>query len=128
MATRIRVLLVDDNEAFRASAGRFLSRQACCDLVGTASSGEEALARVGSIHPDLVLLDVAMPGLNGLEVTRRLKQSGDPARVVMVTIHDEADYRIAAHEAGADGFIVKTDFTLQVISLLRDLAGAETGP
>jgi DNA-binding NarL/FixJ family response regulator len=125
----IRVFLVDDSDAFRRSAGLYLARQPSCELVGVASSGDEALARVPVLHPDLVLLDIAMPGTNGLEVARRLKSQPSAPHVVMVTIHDDASYRVAAREAGADGFIAKSDFTLRVLDLLRDLAeGAKPPP
>lgn len=118
----IRVFLVDDSDAFRRSAGRYLSRQPSCELVGMASSGAEALDRVPALQPDLVLVDVAMPEMDGLEVARRLKAQPLPPHVVMLTIHDHANYRAAAREAGADGFISKSDFTLQFLALLHGLA------
>jgi DNA-binding NarL/FixJ family response regulator len=122
MDRAIRVLLVDDSDAFRQAAGRYLRHQALCNLVGTASSGDEALECVMLLQPDLVLLDIAMPGANGLEVARRMKSRLPAPRVVMVTIHDDATYRNAAREAGADGFITKSEFTVQILSLLRELA------
>jgi two-component system nitrate/nitrite response regulator NarL len=118
----IRVFLVDDSDAFRRSAGRYLSQLRSCELVGMASSGTEALARVAALQPDLVLLDIVMPGMDGFEVARRLKSQPSAPHVVMVTIHDDASYRVAAREAGADGFISKTDFTLQVLTLLHEMA------
>jgi DNA-binding NarL/FixJ family response regulator len=118
---RIRVLLVDDSDAFRQSAGRYLSRQPSCELVGVAASGDEALERVAALQPDLVLLDIAMPGLNGLEVARRLKRRAPAPHVVIVTIQDDANYRMAAREAGSDGFITKSDFTIQIVALLHEL-------
>ncbi len=116
------VFLVDDSDAFRGSAGRYLSQMCSCELVGSACSGVEALARVAVLHPDLVLVDIAMPGMDGLEVTRRLKAQRLPPHVVMLTIHDDANYRAAAREAGADGFIAKSDFTIEVATLLREVA------
>ncbi|HEY6930538.1 MAG TPA: response regulator transcription factor, partial [Thermoanaerobaculia bacterium] len=101
MDKTVRIVLVDDSDAFRRSAGGYLTRQPSCVLVGTAASGVEALERVVVLRPDLVLLDIAMPDLNGLEVARRLKRIIPPPRVVMVTIHDDASYRLAAREAGA---------------------------
>jgi DNA-binding NarL/FixJ family response regulator len=125
----ISVFLVDDSGAFRRSVGRYVSQQHSCDLVGTASSGAEALARVAALQPDLVLVDIAMPGRNGIELARRLKSQGVPPRVVMVTVHDDPAYRAAAREAGADGFICKSDFTVQFLALLHELAErADAGP
>lgn len=94
-----------------------------------ASSGAEALARVPALQPDLVLVDIAMPEMDGFELARRLKSQGIPPRVVMVTIHDDASYRAAAGEAGADGFICKSDFTLQFLALLHELTErVDAGP
>lgn len=75
-----------------------------------------------ALQPDLVLVDIAMPGIDGLEVARRLKSQPSALHVVMVTIHDDASYRVAAREAGADGFISKSDFTLQVLTVLHEMA------
>ena len=118
----VRVFLVDDSESFRFSAGCYLARQASCGLVGVASSGEEALDRVEAARPDLVLVDVAMPGMNGFEVVRRLKREAAAPQVAMITVHDNAGYRHAAREAGADGFITKSEFTWQVLLVIRGVA------
>ena len=123
----LRVLLVDDSDAFRRSAGRYLSHQGNCELVGTASSGNEALQKVAALHPDLVLLGVVMPDMDGLEVARRLRSQSSPPRVVMVTTQDDALDRKSAREAGADGFITKSNFALQIIELLGDIAEKEEG-
>lgn len=122
VGTTLRVFLVDDSDSFRRSAGRYLSRLGSCELVGTASSGAEALDCAAALRPDLVLVDIAMPEMDGLEVARRLKSQAVPPRAVMLTVHDDPRYRAAAREAGADGFIVKSDFTLQVVALLHELA------
>jgi DNA-binding NarL/FixJ family response regulator len=118
----VRVFLIDDDEAFRVSAGRFLRRHASCELVGLAAWGEEALQGVAALGPDLVLVDTALPGVSGLEVTLRLKDLAAPPRVAVVTTHEGGSYCEAESKAGADGLIPKSDFTLQVMTLLHKIA------
>ena len=119
----LRVLLVDDNRAFLDLAARELAADARVRIVGRAQSAEEALAQVQHTQPDLVLLDIALPGMNGLEATRHIKARLGPPRVVLVTIHDSPDYRAAGMVAGADGFIAKEEFDTQISPLIEMLFG-----
>ena len=119
----LRVLLVDDNLAFLDLVARELAADARLQIVGHAQSAEDALAQVQRAQPDLVLLDIALPGMNGLEATRRIKAQPGAPRVVLVTIHDTPDYRTAGMAAGADGFIAKEEFDTQIASLIEALFG-----
>ena len=119
----LRVLLVDDNLAFLDLATRELATDARVQVVGCVQSAEEALGQVQRAQPDLVLLDIALPGMNGLEATRRIKAGLDAPRVVLVTIHDTPDYRTAGMAAGADGFIAKEEFDTQIAPLIEALFG-----
>ena len=119
----IRVLLVDDNPAFLDIAARELVADGRVQIVGRAQSGEDALAQVQRTQPDLVLLDIALPRMNGLKVTRQLKAQPVAPRVVLVTIHDTPDYRAAGVTAGADGFIAKEEFDTQILPLVEMLFG-----
>ena len=117
----LRVLLVDDNQAFLDMAARELATDARVQIVGHAQSAEEAFAQVQRAQPDLVLLDIALPGMNGLEATRQIKACLGAPRVVLVTIHDTPDYRAAGMAAGADGFIAKEEFDTQISPLIQAL-------
>ena len=117
----LRILLVDDSIEFLESASRFLSSDQEILLVGSANSGYEALARATELQPDLVLIDLAMPGLNGLETTRLLKAHAGAPRVVIMTLCDTAEYRQAARDATADGFIAKSAIRSQLIPMIASL-------
>jgi DNA-binding NarL/FixJ family response regulator len=117
----VRLFLVDDSPAFLEAAVCFLSADPDIEIVGLALSGREALEQVNRLHPDLVLMDLAMPGMNGLEVTRHLKaQSGAP-RVVILTLYDNTEYRAASESVGADGFVAKSEFGTQLLPLIHRL-------
>jgi DNA-binding NarL/FixJ family response regulator len=119
----LRVLLVDDSWAFLGSAEHFLSMEAGLQIVGCASSGQEAIEQVALLKPDLVLMDVAMPKMNGLAAARRIKALGPRPRLVLLTVHDHPAYRAEAEAAGADGFLGKSDFGTQLVPLIHRLFG-----
>ena len=100
-----RVLLVDDNQKTLARAKSVLS--ASCLVVGTMSNGQAALEAVESLNPDVIVLDMSMPGMSGLEVAQRLRATGARARIVFLTVHDEEELILAARNAGALGYVVK---------------------
>lgn len=101
----VRVLLVDDNEAMVARAAAVLKR--CCQVVGSASNGRAAIEAAQTLKPDVIVLDISMPGMSGLEVVARLRETGSNAAVVFLTVHDEDDIIEAAKAAGAIGYVVK---------------------
>lgn len=117
----IRTLLVDDSPEFLKSVARFLVAQSRVDVIGQAHSASEALELVSRLQPDLVLMDLRMPGLNGLEATRRLKASVEPPRVIILTLYDTSQYCQAANEAGADGYLPKPDLTAQLMPLIDQM-------
>jgi DNA-binding NarL/FixJ family response regulator len=103
----IRILLVDDSADFLESATRFLASKPGLAVVGQAISGADALAAVRSLRPDVVLMDVAMEGMNGLEATRQIKALDSPPKILLVSMYDSAELRALAETVGADGFIGK---------------------
>jgi DNA-binding NarL/FixJ family response regulator len=121
MPLPVQVLLVDDNPGFIAPAVRFLSALPQVKVVGCACSGEEALDLVARLSPDLVLMDLALPGMNGLEATARLRSRPDAPRVIMVTLYDTPEYRAAARVAGADGYVSKSDFGTDLLPMILSL-------
>ena len=104
----IRVLLVDDQPLIREGLRTILSAQDGIEVAGEAGDGAEALVQTRRLQPDLVLMDVEMPGVDGLEATRRLLAAVDPPRVVILTTFDREDYIVEALRAGATGFLLKT--------------------
>lgn len=117
----IRTLLVDDNPEFLEAAKRFLSSERHFNVIGTALSGEEAIDQVNKLRPDLVLIDLAMPGMNGLEATQRIKSEPDCPRVIILTLYNTPAYREASYSVGADGFVTKSDFGVSLLPLIETI-------
>lgn len=122
----MRILLVDDNPLFLRLVTLLLCDRHGLELVGQACAGDEALAQVARLRPDVVLMDYAMPVMNGLEATRQLKAQPDAPRIIILTLHDSPQYRAAAAAAGADGFIAKAECGLCLIPTLTALLCAES--
>ncbi len=125
---RIRTLLVDDSSDFRTSVAHYLSSDTGCELVGQAASGSEGIESVALLRPDLVLIDLHMPEMDGLEVTRTLKSAPSPPRVVVLTMSTAPVYREAAAAAGADGFLDKAEFGSRLGPLVDELFPSPPGP
>ena len=117
----IRVLLVDDSPEFLESATRFLSTDHQIKIVGRALSGAEAIEQVALVQPDLVLMDWAMPGMNGLEATSHIKARPGAPSVVILTLYDNVEYRVAAQAAGADGYVTKSEFGTALLPVIHTL-------
>ena len=105
-----RVLIVDDHARFRETARRALERDGW-SIAGEAGDGAEALHAARALEPDVVLLDVGLPGMSGLEVARRLRDELPQLAVVVISTHESADYRDLAVANGARGFVAKADLT-----------------
>lgn len=110
-----RVVIVDDQAAFRSAARFVVDMSDGFEVVGEAETGEDALAMVASLDPDLVLMDVNLPGIDGLEATRRIVATGSPARILVLSTYSASEYEAAAHDAGAIGFVAKDDFGPEVL-------------
>lgn len=107
MADRIRVLLVDDHQVVRRGLRTFLEVQDDIEVVGEAADGDEGVARVEELRPDVVLMDVKMPGTDGVAALRLLRERGSPARVLIVTSFTEQRTVVPALRAGAAGYVYK---------------------
>ena len=122
----LSALLVDDNPVFLSAAAAFL-RELHPDevaVVGTASGGEEALAQIRRLSPRVVLLDLCMSGVSGLEVIPRVREAYPEVRIIVLTMLDTDAYRKAALAAGADGFVSKTTLETDLLPAIRRAAGA----
>jgi DNA-binding NarL/FixJ family response regulator len=126
-AVPIRVLLADDQELVRAGLDMLLSGDPEVSVVGQAADGLEAVRLAGELAPDVVLMDVRMPGVDGIEATRRIRSGlGPPApRVVMLTTFDLDDYVFGAFRAGAVGFLLKDAPRAQILDAVRAAAGGD---
>ena len=121
----IRVLLVDDEELVRSGLRLILSTEPDLEVVAEAADGEQALALAELHRPDVVMLDIRMPGLDGIEVARRLAASGSAARVVVLTTFDNDDYVYGALRAGASGFLLKDAPATQLVTAIRAAAAGD---
>lgn len=101
-----RVLLVDDNEVMLQRSAATLSRE--YEIVGAVKDGTAALDAVRALRPDVVVLDISMPGMSGLEVAGRLRRDGSTVPIVFLTIHDDEDLVLATQAAGGSGYVLKT--------------------
>ena len=124
----MRVLLVDDSPQFLTSAADFLSRHDGVEVVGCAASGLEGVRLALELAPDLVLMDLCMPGVDGLAATRCMKAMARAPYVVVVSFHDESAYGVNASEAGADGFIRKSEFGDTVFTVIESLCHGNPQP
>ncbi|RME40971.1 MAG: DNA-binding response regulator [Caldilineae bacterium] len=105
--TPIRILLVDDHALVREGVRRILAEQPGLEVVGEAANGQQALNLTASLKPDVVLMDIAMPDMNGLDATETIKTRHPHIRVLLLTIHDDQEYLFRALEVGASGYVLK---------------------
>jgi len=121
----IRVLLVDDQELVRSGFRLILDLAEGIEVVGEAADGREAVRLAKELHPDVVLMDVRMPELDGIEATRRLQHAGVDARILVLTTFDLDDYVYGALKAGASGFLLKDAPREQLVTAIRTVARGE---
>jgi DNA-binding NarL/FixJ family response regulator len=124
----IRVLIADDQAMVREGLAVLLSAQPDIEVIGEATDGRDAIAKTARLHPDVVLMDVRMPTLNGLDATRHIltAQTGEPAtKVLMLTTFDLDEYVYAALRAGASGFLLKTASAQTLADAVRVVAAGD---
>ncbi|MFZ2361047.1 MAG: response regulator transcription factor [Anaerolineae bacterium] len=120
--SKIRLLLVDDHEIVRAGLRMLFSAEPTVEIIGEAASGEAAVAAVEDLEPDVVLMDVAMPGIGGVEATRRIKASHPQVAVLALTMHEDEEYFFEMLAAGASGYVPKRaapDDLMSAINIVR---------
>jgi DNA-binding NarL/FixJ family response regulator len=119
MTNKIRILVVDDHAIMRDGVRALLSLQDDIEIVGEAADGREALNRALELRPDVVLMDIAMPGLDGLEATRRIARKLPSAKVLVLTQHDNREYVLTAIKAGASGYVPKRALGSELVTAVH---------
>lgn len=121
----IRVMVVDDHDLFRDGIASVLRAQADLEVVGEAGDGLEALVLAQSLRPDVILLDINMPGTDGIEAARLIAREVPSCRIVMLTVRDEDDRIVEAIRSGASGYLLKTIRGQQLVEMVRAAARGE---
>jgi DNA-binding NarL/FixJ family response regulator len=124
-AKRITILLADDHSVVRQGFRRILESQADMEIVGEAGNGREAIERATELGPDVVVMDVAMPELNGIEATRRLMETSPHTRVLALSMHKDAVYVREILRAGARGYLLKDAIDADLLAAVRAVARGE---
>lgn len=126
LADRIRILVVDDHDLYRRGMEAVLSLEPDLEIVGEAQSADEAIRKVRELQPDLILLDLRMQGLSGIDACREIKNESFGASVVMLTASDEEDDLFSALKAGASGYVLKDEPTERIAEVIRLVRGGQS--
>ncbi len=119
MPEKIRLLLADDHAVLRSGLRLLLSEQPDMEVVGEAADGEEAIEKTRELSPDILLLDITMPGVGGLEALERIKKEIPDVRVVVLTMHDDESYMERIMTAGGSGYVLKKAADTELLSAIR---------
>ena len=122
---KIRVLLVDDHALFREGLVMIISNQVDMEVVGEASDGLEAAVKAAELKPDLILMDIQMPGMDGIEAARRIKREVPTATIVMLTVRDDEEKLFEAIKNGAQGYLLKKMHSAELIAMVRRALAGE---
>lgn len=122
---RTRILLADDHALFREGLAGIINSQADMQTIGEAEDGFEALVKAQELKPDLILMDVQMPGMDGLEATRQIKQALPDTVIVMLTIRDDDDLLFDALKYGAQGYLLKDIHSQEMLKMMRSAMQGE---
>ncbi|HEY6802690.1 MAG TPA: response regulator transcription factor [Pyrinomonadaceae bacterium] len=117
--TRARILVAEDHELMRVSVVNLLRRE--FEVIDAVSDGSALLEAAGRLDPDVCVLDISMPVLNGIETATRLKQCGCKAKIVFLTIHNDSDFVSAAFTSGAEGYVLKSHMSVDLLTAVREV-------
>jgi DNA-binding NarL/FixJ family response regulator len=125
--TTIRIVLADDHPVARAGIRKFLEKEPDIQVVGEASSGDEALKLIKELIPNVLLLDMEMPGLKGVDVAREVKEARLPVRILALSTYDNKQYILGLLSNGASGYLTKEEVPETIIDAVRGVARGENG-
>ena len=117
----IKVMLVDDHALIREGIKQLLEFDGSIEVIEQASDGIECLEKLKTVRPDILLLDINMPKMNGIEVLEALKAKKDPVKVLILTVHSEVEYRVKAVDIGANGYILKDSGSVELKQAIMDI-------
>jgi len=123
---KIKVLVVDDHAIMRDGIRALLSLHDDIEIVGEASEGNEAIEKAQKLMPDIIIMDIAMPEMDGLEATRRIKKKNPKAKILILTQHDNREYIISAVKAGVTGYVPKRALGVELVSAIHAVRGGES--
>jgi DNA-binding NarL/FixJ family response regulator len=123
---KIRVLLVDDHAILREGIKALLEKQDNIEVVAEAADGREAISRVAQFRPDVVVLDISMPMMDGLESTRQMKRDNPDIKVLVLTMHDNEEYFFQLLRAGASGYVTKKSVSRELVSAIEAVYRGES--
>ena len=121
---RLRVFLADDHEAVRERAAILLATE--CDIVGTATNARETIDGVTKLNPDVLVLDITMHDMSGIEVARRLKQDGVDLPIVFLTVHEDPEFAKEALKIGALGYVIKPRMAYDLVFAVKEAYAARS--
>ncbi len=116
---KIRTFLVDDHVMLREGVNALLRMEDDIEVIGEASDGEEAIAKSAELKPDVTILDITMPGMDGLEAARHIKRGSPETKILILTQHDNKEYVISAIKAGVSGYVPKRALSSELVSAIR---------
>ena len=125
MERTVRVLIADDHAVYRWGLRTLLSSEPDMEVAGEAATGEEVVERAAELRPDVILMDIQMPGMNGIEATRRIIDSNQEIGVVILTMYEDDDSVFSAMRAGARGYVLKGAHPSEILKVLRAVAVGE---
>ncbi|MFZ1205879.1 MAG: response regulator transcription factor [Candidatus Acidiferrales bacterium] len=123
----MRILIADDNEQVRRGVASFLAAEPGCQICGEAADGQQAVQMAREFAPDVVLLDVSMPGVSGLETARLLRQEAPKVKIIMMSQHDPVQLLPQALQAGAHACVDKCRVTTDLVTTIRSVTGSPRG-
>jgi len=118
---KIRILVADDHTLFRQGVKTLIGVEQDMEVVGEACNGTEAVDKASELRPDVVLMDIGMPGPSSFEVTRQIKRNRPDTKVLFLTMYDDEDYLVESMEVGANGYVLKDSPATQLVSAVRDV-------